>query len=124
MDFIFVFQFDKIVEIRKKHLPDTFRSICFRALPDAHFHRGIRRRLSSAREKGVSTALLAYGDEVLVKEALLALKACSLFDYLIIIDELEKNCKNPRDVAVKVLNQRFGSRWKIFSVKQVKSCIG
>lgn len=117
MDSILVFQFDKIIDIRKAPMPDTIRKKCFRPLPDAHFLRGVRRRLSSAREKGVSTALLAFEEEMLVKESLLALNACSLFDYIMIIDELEKNCDNPQAFAVKVLNQRFGSRWKLCAVK-------
>lgn len=121
MDMTQIFIFDEIVEIDTKTFPKNYRELFFRSLPDVHFAHEVPNALKKNRNKGIHSVLVAYNPETFVKESLLALDACRLFDDLIIAEEQFPFTVYPKHDIEQLLTKRYGS-WNYFTVsKQISS---
>lgn len=114
MDMTQIFVFDEIVEIDTKTFPKNYRELFFRSLPDVHFAHEVPNTLKKNRQKGIRNVLVAYNSETLVKESLLALDACRLFDDLIIAEEQFPFTVFPKTDIEQLLTKRYGA-WNYFT---------
>lgn len=117
MDMTQIFIFDEIVEIDTKTFPKNYRELFFRSLPDVHFAHEVPNTLNKNRRKGIRNVLVAYDSETLVKESLLALDACRLFDDLIIAEEQFPFTVHPKAAVEQLLTSRYGA-WNYFTVRK------
>lgn len=112
MESVLVFEFEQCVEIYMPKKPVSMRDFCYRPLPDAHFTDHALDILKAARKLHLTTVLVAYGDESLVKEALLSLKACVLFsDFLILDEQADPSC-HTRETATRLLKEKYGNSFR------------
>lgn len=118
MDKTQIFVFDEIVEIYTKTFPKNYRELFFRSLPDVHFAHKVPNALIKNHELGIRNVLVAFGPEILVKESLLALDACRLFDDLIIADEQIPSCAYPQTEIEHLLDSRYRT-WSYFSSEEI-----
>lgn len=112
MESVLIFEFERCVEIFLSKKPISVRDFCFRPLPDAHFVPGSLDMIKTARAFDITTVLVAYSDEVLVKESLLKLDACLLFDDILILDELVPGFTHPRKTAREFLHKKYGNNFR------------
>lgn len=115
MESVLVFEFEHCVEIFSPKKPVTMRDFCFRPLPDAHFRDMTLDMLKTARGLGFTTVLVAYSSQILVKEALLKLDACMLFDDFFLLDELVEPNLATRETAEKFLVKKYGNDYRFIT---------
>lgn len=117
MDMTQIFIFDEIVEINTKIFPKNYRELFFRSLPDVHFAHEVPNTLKKNCRKGIRSVLVAYGNETFIKESLLALDACRLFDDIIIAEEQFPLADDPKAAVEQLLRNRYGS-WDTFTASR------
>lgn len=112
MDKILLLFLDELTYTLPRVPAATIRQICFPSLPDIHFKKGVKNHIQTARKRGIKVVLAAYGDEREIKESLISLSAFTLFDNLIIADEIKKGCNQAEQKAVihSELNKRFAGQ--------------